>query len=184
VGGIFAILLLLVIVALLILRARHSGVEAGDRIGDGLRSLKAGKEQYHLLTREVLDETPDEKLVAAVLYNLWAKMDASLSDAHAVLSGLSDGRRLIFALYAVTGGVAEYGFKKVLAGPDGVFAEDCLIGLRAIGADRSADIFARALTGSADLPDDAYVEAFEAEDGRARMTQYIRDHADQFVDFS
>ncbi len=185
-GGVFLILLLAVIAVFFFLRARQGGVVSGDRIGDGLRILKANKTRYATLTREMLSETPDEELVSVVLYNLWAKMDDTLSDAQQVLSGLSQGRMRIFALYAFTGGVMENGMDKTLNGPDGVFAQECASGLVDIGAENSAEVLRGALAAGADAKEyeDTYLEAFQAEDGRARMALYIREHLEQFVDLS
>ncbi len=164
--------------------SEHDGLRT-ERVGDGLRRLQANQERYRELTAASLAEIPDELLLEAVLSNLWAKMRPDLADARDVLSGLSEGRKQLFAMYAVTGGVLDGGFSGLLKGEDAAFAADCEAGLRAVGANASADVLREALASAEpDLLSDAYAEAFDAEDGRARMVIFIRENAVAFTDRS
>ncbi len=154
------------------------------RVGDGLRRLRAQQQKYAVMTTALLAETPDELLLEAVLSNLWAKMNPNLSDALPVLDSLSRSRRLVFALYAVTGGIKQDGLTSVQKGSDAPLIPLCEQGLSAISAARSAEIFRHLTsTGGAGL-EDAYLETFEAEDGRALMVRFIRENAAEFVDLA
>ncbi len=154
-----------------------------NRIGDGLRKLKALKRKYAVMTESLLMAAPDDELLEAVLANLWAKMAPDLSDAHGVMRGQSEGRRHIYALYAVTGGVRQSGFAAVRKGEDASLLPGCAQALEAIGAPSSADLLRRAMAADDPSPFSApYLESFDAEDAKAKMVAYIRKNPEAFCD--
>lgn len=153
------------------------------RVGDGLRRLRENKKKYGTMTEALLAETPDEGLLEAVLANLWAKMRPDMTDALTVIQQQNRQRQHIFALYAVTGGVKQAGFEKIKESPDAVLLPMTLEGLEALGMPQSAELFSRAMQEEeADAYDEPYIETFEGEGGRERMTAYIRDNAAAFCD--
>lgn len=189
IGALVAAVFALVLIHFL--RGNKKSGDPGDgelrtvKVGDRLRRLKAMQQKNRVLTAAALAETPDDALLETVLSNLWAKMAPDLSDAKDVLSGLSEERRLLFALYAVTGGVREGGFSGLLRGEDAAFVANCEKGLEAIGAAQSAQALREALRANA--PDDfsdAYTEAFDREDGMAKMVAFIRQNSRAFVDLA
>lgn len=158
----------------------------GRRIGDGLKRLNAMKAKYAVMTRQLLDETSDDGLIEAVLSNLWAKMAQDMSDALTVISKQSPGRRMIFSLYAVTGGARQAGFAKLMESPDAALLPDALDGLQALQMHESAAILREAV-GAGDDADSfraPYADAFAAEDGKGRMAAYIRENPSDFLDLA
>lgn len=154
-----------------------------NRIGDGLRKLNADMQKYTIMTEALLVETEDESLLAAVLANLWAKMRPDLSDANAVMAGLSRERQMVYALYAVTGGVMQESLASVIRGKDGSLVPACADALTAIGAVKSADILLACYTAeNPDLYTDAYLDAFDAENGKMKMVHFIRENSAAFCD--
>lgn len=155
------------------------------RIGDGLRHLTAIKEKYAVMTESLLDQTPDDELIEAVLANLWAKMDDDLSNAVEVLSQLSTQRRNLYALYSVTGDVKREGFVKTMQGADAPFMAAAGDALYAMDMQQSVALLkAAAAAPDADSYQTPYIESFTAEDGKTRMVEYIRANPRGFVDLS
>lgn len=155
----------------------------GNRVGDGLRRLKQNKQKYAEMTGQLLAETPDENLIEVVLANLWAKMRPDMADALTVIEGQSVGRRYVFAVYAVTGGVKQAGFEKLKDCPDRVLLPVALEALQAMELPRSAALLHSAMeTDEADSLNVRYTDAFDEEDGKGRMVEYIRAHTEDFID--
>lgn len=160
----------------------HDGLRA-TRIGDGLRRLNADKRKYATMTPALLAETPDYALLSAVLANLWAKMRPDLSDAAEVVARQPRERQLLYSLFAVTGGIRQDGLAALLAGADAAYLPDARAALEALDMPGSAALLADALAAEApDAYDEPYLETFEGEGGKERMTAYIRAHADTFID--
>lgn len=153
------------------------------RIGDGLRKLNANKKKYAVMTRALLDETPDDNLIEAVLSNLWAKMAPDLSDALAVMPEQTKERQYIFALYAVTGGIKQAGFEKLKDCPDAALLPVALEALQVLDMPQSAMLMQKGIEEEdADAYQEPYTDTFDGEAGKAKMIAYIRDHADAFCD--
>lgn len=187
--------LLGVLLALLLVRfgpvARKRQQEGGPndgmhktRIGDGLRRLRENKAKYGTLTPELLAQTEDDDLIEAVLSNLWAKMQPDMSDALTVMRGQNEARRMIFALYAVTGGVKQAGFVKLKDSPDAELLPVALVGLETLEMPQSAALLREAMEDGADADamQTPYGEAFAGEAGKERMIAYIREHPAAFSD--
>jgi len=154
-----------------------------NRIGDGLRRLNANKRRYAVMTRALLDETPDDELLEAALSSLWARMRPDLSDALDVMADQSPERRGLYALYAVTGGVNQDGMAAFLAGPEAALVPTALALLDAMDMRQSAEALRAALAArDAEVYGAPYLEAFEAEAGKANMIAYIRERPDGFTD--
>jgi len=164
----------------------QDGAMGTNRIGDGLKRLDAGKKTYAVLTPTLLADTQDDKLLEAVLSNLWAKMKPDLSDALEIIREQSQGRKWIFAIYAVTGGVKQDGFEGLKKSEDAELLPACVEGLEAIGATGTAAILAEAISAEtgADRFDAPYLESFDTEEGKEKMAAYIRGNPGGFVDKS
>ncbi len=181
--GLIAFFAVVCVLRLLVWTHTGNGETRVNRVGDRLRRMRENMRKYAVMTETLLRETPDEALLEAVLSNLWAKMRDDLSDADEVLVALSEERRRVFALYAVTGGVGQAGLAETLAGGDAALVPVCADALDAIGAARSAEALRAGM--AAEDPDgysDAYTEAFEAEAGKERMVAYIRANSAAFCD--
>ncbi len=154
-----------------------------SRIGDRIRKLNEDKRKYAVMTEALLMETENGSLLGAVLANLWAKMAPDLSDAHGVMSGLSKERQMIYALYAVTGSVNQKGFSAALSGEEGPLFSACGDALETIGAAQSAKILREGADAlDPDVYTEAYLEAFEAEGGKAKMAAFVRENPSAFCD--
>lgn len=175
--------LVLILLAVLAWRLLRNGQEGGkldqNRIGDGLRHLNAQMERYRHLSKETLEQLPDESLLEAVLANLWAKMEPGLGNARAVMAGQTAPRRRLYAVYSVYGQVREAGLEPLPA--DAEEAAECL---KSIGAVGTAELLQRAV----ESPDERawlqapFLESFDAEQTKSRLHRYIREHMDAFSD--
>ncbi|HML48178.1 MAG TPA: hypothetical protein PKE04_15655 [Clostridia bacterium] len=172
-------LILLAVLAWRLLRDGREDKLDKNRIGDGLRHLNAQMEQYRHLSGETLAQLPDEALLEAVLSNLWAKMEPGLGDARAVMAEQAAPRRLLYAVYDVYGHVREKGLEPLPEGLDE--AAECL---NAIGAVRTAELLRRAAEAPSERPllQEPFLESFDAEQTKARLNRYIREHLDAFSD--
>lgn len=186
---VLAILAVLGIIVLLYLRSKRSkerdeGLHT-TRIGDKLRRLNANKERYATMTRALLDGTADDELLEAVLSGLWAKMDDDLSDAPAVMQGLSKERQYIYALYAITGAVGQDGFQAAKAGPEAAFLPIAAQALEVLDMQQSEALLQEAMRADDAEPFSApYIETFHGENGKPRMVAYIREHVPAFLDIT
>lgn len=154
-----------------------------ERIGDRLRRLEANKKKYAVMTQSLLEETPDEELIEAVLSNLWAKMRPDMKDALDVIQRQSMERQTIFALYAVTGGVKQAGFEKLKESPDAVLLPTALGALDSLEMTQTISLLRSAMeTEDADQYQTPYTDSFDGEGGREKMIAYIRENPDGFLD--
>lgn len=162
---------------------KESGQIEKARIGDGLRRLNANKQRYKEMTPALLAETPEDMLIEAVLSNLWAKMQPDLSDALTVMRTQSPERQHVFAVYAITGGVKQAGFEKIKDCPDAELLPVALEGLRAMDMPQSADLLQKAIDEEdADAYNTPYSDTFDGENGKDKLSAYIRAHATAFTD--
>ena len=161
------------------LKGREEAPGTRPQIGDGLREDRKNREKYSRLTPELLDATPDEDLIKAVLFNLWGKMRPDRRDAKQVLEGLSAGRQAVYALYAVTGGLKTDGSAGFMKGPDAAFLPDALRALELLGCGDTAALLREVAPGSDPAP---YLESFDALDVRGKLAAYIRQNAGLFTD--
>lgn len=158
-----------------------------NRIGDRLRRLQANMEKYKVMTPALLEETPDDKLIEAVLSNLWAKMAPDMSDAAAIMAGQNAQRQHLFALYSITGGIGQDGVAATRQGPDGHWGSVAVQALEEMGMLQSATLLHEGLSADgeeADAFQEPYLETFDGEGGKERMVAYIRAHAKDFLDLT
>jgi len=155
----------------------------GERIGSFVQKLKQDMETYREMTPALLAETPDERLLEAVLSNLWAKMRPGLTDEREVVRGLSQPRRDLYALYTLTGQL--YG--EDAPWPPAVEREDLPGALRVLDAVGAVETAALLRSAQANPEEFAkvgapYTDAFDAEDVRGKLPGYIRANAVGFLD--
>lgn len=166
-------------------KAQHAseGTIFRNRIGDGMRELAAKKKKYAIMTPVLIAETPDETLVEAVLCNLWAKMRPDLSDAFDVMQALSLRRQYFFTLYAITGGIRQAGIQKLKESSDARLLPQCLEALEAVSITGCAEVLREAMQAEDGESYTApYLEHFTAEDGYAKLVDFIRVNAADFCD--
>ena len=137
---------------------------------------------YRVMTRELLDNTPDDQLIKAVIANLLAKAENAKNDAYAVIPALAQERCVVYSVWLFQNEMkgddptalrqsGQFGFSELAA--DGLE----LLGFEALAADlrnylQTADealavSMKQALT---DIPLDT------------TLIEFIRDHADAFCD--
>lgn len=192
-----ALIILLVAVVMLVVAVVGTGLrkrqeaDEGDiqwnRIGDRLRRLQANMEKYKVMTPALLEETPDDKLIEAVLSNLWAKMAPDMSDASAVMAGQNTERQHLFALYSITGGIGQDGVAATKQGSDGHWGPMAVQALEEMGMPQSATLLHEGLSVDGEEADSfqgPYLETFDGEGGKERMVAYIRTHAKDFSDLT
>lgn len=142
------------------------------------------QKQYESLTKGMLEETPDDRLVEAVVANLMAKTDAKNPDPFYVVMALSRGRRAIYSVWLTTHELTEGTLKQYRITPSFRFAETAADGYGLIGADACA----QALQAILDSPEetDALQQAFRDAAGSEapleRAAAYIRENPDEFTD--
>lgn len=137
---------------------------------------------YRVMTRELLDSTPDDRLVKAVAANLLAKAEAVNKDAYTVIPMLSQERCAVYSIWVFLNEVqsddptvlrqsGHFGFSELAA--DGLE----LLGFDTVGAD---------LRDYLQTADNARIRSMRAavqeQDLAGALVTFIRDHAEAFCD--
>ena len=148
---------------------------------DGSNAAKLMR-TYRVMTRELLDSTPDDQLVKAVVGNLLAKAEDAKADAYAVIPALSQERCAVYSIWLfmneLQGGdptalrrSGQFGFSELAA--DGLD----LLGFSSVAAD---------LRDYLQTADEARVNAMAAalkeHDLNTALVEFIRDNAEAFCD--
>ena len=137
---------------------------------------------YRVMTRELLDSTPDDQLVKAVVANLLAKAEDAKGNAYAVNPALSQERCAVYSVWlfmnemkgddaTVLRQSGQFGFSELAA--DGLE----LLGFDALAAD---------LRNYLQTADEALAASMKATLASSPLDEtlitFIRDHADAFCD--
>lgn len=143
--------------------------------------------QYKTMTRELLDETPDEDLLDAVVANLNGKLDEKTPDPYHTIPLLSRERFLIYGLWLCDHELQNGNFSTMQSTGSFRFLEAASSACEQIGAEKCAEALTAALQNAADadaLNDAhiAYVEARATEQPLEKAVTFVRDNAPAFLD--
>lgn len=142
------------------------------------------QKQYETLTRAMLEELPDDRLMEAVVANLMAKTDAKNPDPYYVVMALSRGRRAIYSVWLTTHELTEGTLKQYRSTPSVRFGETAVDGYTLIGAEGCAQALQTILDGPED--EEAAWQAFRAaaaaDQPMTLAAAYIRENPDEFTD--
>lgn len=142
------------------------------------------KKTYAHLTRAMLDELPDDKLVEAVVANLTDKADDKVADPFYVVMALSRGRRAVYSVWLTVNELARGSLRQYRETPSARFAEPALDGLRLFGAEACATILENGM--AAEEPNEviaaSFRDAIKQEKPLELAAAYIRDNPDAFTD--
>lgn len=101
---------------------------------------------YKELTKEIIDNTPDEKLLQTIFDNIETVFDDGEIYTVERIKNLSPGKKAIFSIWILEAEVNNGGFNQFYYNSSGNFSELAFEGLILIGATSTADILQRANT--------------------------------------
>ncbi len=137
---------------------------------------------YRHMTRELLDDTPDDQLVKAVVANLLAKADEAKLDAYAVIPALSQERCAVYSIWLFQNELKSGDPAALRQSGQFGFSELAADGLELLGFDALAADLRDYLQTADDARANAMLDALRAIDLNAALVECIRDHADAFCD--
>lgn len=142
------------------------------------------QKQYETLTRAMLEELPNDRLMEAVVANLMAKTDAKNPDPYYVVMALSRGRRAIYSVWLTTHELTEGTLKQYRSTPSVRFGETAVDGYTLIGAEGCAQALQTILDGPEDEETawQAFRDAAAADQPLTLAAAYIRENPDEFTD--
>ena len=142
------------------------------------------QKQYETLTKAMLEELPDDRLMEAVVANLMAKTDAKNPDPYYVVMALSRGRRAIYSVWLTTHELTEGTLKQYRSTPSVRFGETAVDGYTLIGAEGCAQALQTILDGPEDEETawQAFRDAAAADQPLTLAAAYIRENPDEFTD--
>ena len=137
---------------------------------------------YHVMTRELLDNTPDDQLIKAVVANLLAKAESAKGNAYAVIPTLAQERCAVYSVWL---------FQNEMQGEDPTvlrqsgqfgFSELAADGLDLLGFPELAADLRNYLQTADDTLAVSMKQALASASLEAALIEFIRDHADAFCD--
>ena len=146
--------------------------------------------KYKVMTKELLDSTPDEDLLDAVAANLMEKVNKQSPDPLHEFALLSPGRFQLYSVWLIMNELKNGGsFNSLLAGPSAVFSETAADGFDRIEAHACANAVRDALQVGDEwekLSDcnEAYANAVAEENPKNLCIDYIRNCYTEFIDES
>lgn len=176
-------------------------------ISQSLRDFK-NRPIYTVLTAEIMDNTPDNKLLQVVYDNVLKKLPKDYSKEYETVMKWNKSRQAIFWIWMLEVEVCNGGFNQFYFNSIGKYAEFIPDALRLVGAPSHAELVQQAndtfrqdhskiteeqddtLEGFSksyeDNPLNVYNKLFyeveERESVRQKMTTYIRNHPSEFID--
>jgi len=99
---------------------------------------------YAELTAPLLEKASDEDLLQIIYDNIILKIGDDWARQFEIIASLSDGRKMIYSTWGGEVEVNNGGFNQYYFNSSGEFAETALWAFRLIGANRFADLMARA----------------------------------------
>lgn len=173
------LIILVGIAGLLLLAMRF-----GRRQGKNTRAERLMK-QYAVMTREMIENAPEGELVDGAVSRVLAKAaEARRPDPVAVLSGLPHANTTVYAVWVVCKEMAASGYDTMMKTAAHEFADLARASFADIGATACADAW-EALHTAEQKTDDleaALRTAIQTECPLSLCEEYIRDHAEEFID--
>jgi len=142
------------------------------------------QEKYAVMTRELLDNTPDNALVAAVIANLMAKLKMQSPNPLITMPQQTRGRCAVYFAWLLCQEIDANGFAALHKNPTARFTAIGIDSLEAIGADNCAAAVRTFVEQTETDSDPAadFAAAVQAENPLALCCAYIRREPDDFVD--
>lgn len=173
-------ILLLAVVIVLLLLARQLGKRRGED-GRAARMMK----KYAVMTREKLEAIPDDELPDAVVCRVLAKAEQQhRPDPVKVLADLPHGSTVVYSVWAVCREMAADDYAALRHSATENVADLAAESFSVIGAADCAAAWQtlREANGDTGEAEQAFRSAVQRECPLARCAEYIRDHADDFLD--
>ena len=173
------LVVLVVLAALLLLAMRF-----GRRQGKNTRAEQLMK-KYAVMTREMIDNAPEGELVDGAVSRVLAKSaQARRPDPVVVLSGLPHANTTVYAVWVVCKEMAASGYDTMMKTAAREFADLARASFADVGAAACADAW-EALHTAEEKAEDleaALRAAIQTECPLSLCEEYIRDHAEDFID--
>ncbi len=162
-----------------------------------LTKAESLQKQYAVMTKELLDETPDDKLVNAVVANLMEKLTRRHPDPLITIPRLSHGRNAVYFCWMLCKEIEHNGVEAILKRPVSRFVDVGIEGLVTVGANATADAVRAFVTpvaqsvaaiGTADVsieqdaPEAVVLSVIETEQPLHLCVEYIRHNPKEFLD--
>lgn len=173
-------LIILVVIALLLLVA----MRFGTRHGKDTRSERLMK-KYAVMTRQTLDNAPEGELVDGAVSRVLAKAaKARRPDPASVLASLPHANTTVYTVWVVCKEMAASGYAAMMKTAAREFADLARASFADIGAEECAAAW-EVLHNAEDKTDEleqALRYAIQNECPLSLCEEYIRDHAEDFID--
>lgn len=173
-------LIILVVIALLLLLA----MRFGRRQGKDTRAERLMK-KYAVMTREMIEQAPEGELVDGAVSRVLAKAaEARRPDPATVLASLPHPNTTVYAVWVVCKEMATSGYAAMMKTAAREFADLARASFADIGAAECAAAW-EALHTAEEKTDEleaALRRAIQQECPLSLCEEYIRDHAEDFID--
>lgn len=173
-------MIILVVIALLLLVA----MRFGRRQGKDTRAERLMR-KYAVMTREMIENAPEGELVDGAVSRVLAKAaEARRPDPVVVLASLPHANTTVYAVWVVCKEMAASGYAAMMKTAAREFADLARESFADIGAEACAAAW-EALHVAEEKTDEleqALRAAIQAECPLSLCEDYIRDHADDFID--
>ncbi len=176
------VLILFLLMALVLFLMNHRFKSEQEKKADAMQK------KYKDMTKELLDETPDNELMDAVAANLMAKLDKQTPDPYHTFALLSPGRNQIYAVWVILNEMKNGGtFQYLLASSSAPFCEPAADGMNRIGAVKCEAAIREALSVEDEWEklgecNEQFFSALEEESPKDLCVQYIRENTSEFLD--
>lgn len=170
----------LVVIALLLLVA----MRFGRRQGKDTRAERLMK-KYAVMTREMIDNAPEGELVDGAVSRVLAKAaEARRPDPVVVLAGLPHANMVVYATWVVCKEMAASGYAAMMKTAAREFADLARESFAAVGAQGCAAAWETLHTAEEKTEEleAALRQAIQTECPLSLCEEYIRDHAEDFID--
>ncbi len=173
-------LIILVVIALLLLLA----MRFGRRQGKDTRAERLMK-KYAVMTREMIDNAPEGELVDGAVSRVLSKAaEARRPDPVVVLASLPHANTTVYAVWVVCKEMATSGYAAMMKTAAREFADLARESFADIGAAECAAAWETLHTAEekTDALEAALRRAIQQECPLSLCEEYIRDHAEDFID--
>ena len=137
---------------------------------------------YRFMTKELLDGTPDDELIKAVVANLLAKAEDARRDAYAVIPTLAQERCAVYSVWLFQNELASEDASVLRQSGHFGFSELAADGLDLLNFPELAATLRDYLQTADDALAASMTATVKATDLDGALVAFIRDHADAFCD--
>lgn len=121
-----------------------------EQIEDWKKQLDESNEKfmnrpvYLNLSLDIIEAAPDSEVEQIVYDNILAKVDPNWEQEFEIISGLSDGRKMIYSTWLVEAEVYNGGFNQYYFNSSGVFANMAVWAFSTLGATKLSELVKQA----------------------------------------